>query len=41
MAPAWYLIGATAIGQIAFMLIRESAPVRLAMAPARLAVAPT
>jgi hypothetical protein len=41
MAPAWYLIGATAIGQIAFMLIRESAPVRLAMTPARLAVAPT
>ena len=28
MAPAWYLIGATAIGQVAFMLIRESAPAR-------------
>jgi MFS family permease len=33
MAPAWYLMGATAIGQIAFMLIRESAPVRLSPAP--------
>ena len=30
MAPAWYLVGATAIGQIALMLMRESAPVRLA-----------
>jgi MHS family citrate/tricarballylate:H+ symporter-like MFS transporter len=29
MAPAWYLIAATGIGQIAFMLIRESAPGRL------------
>jgi MFS family permease len=28
MAPAWYLLGATAIGQIAIMLMRESAPVR-------------
>ena len=28
MAPAWYLTGATAIGQIAYMLMRESAPVR-------------
>jgi len=28
MAPAWYLLGATAIGQIAIMLTRESAPVR-------------
>ena len=34
MAPAWYLMGATAIGQVAFMLIRESAPTRLAAAPA-------
>lgn len=29
MAPAWYLVGATAVGQIAYMLIPESAPVRL------------
>jgi MFS family permease len=29
MAPAWYLVGATAIGQIALMLLPESAPVRL------------
>lgn len=30
MAPAWYMIGATAIGQIALMLMPESAPVRSA-----------
>jgi MFS transporter, MHS family, citrate/tricarballylate:H+ symporter len=30
MAPAWYLLGATALGQIALMLISESAPVRMA-----------
>ncbi|MGB6451819.1 MAG: MFS transporter [Steroidobacteraceae bacterium] len=29
IAPAWYLIGATAVGQIAFMLFPETAPVRL------------
>jgi len=29
MAPAWYLVCATAIGQVAVMLMRESAPVRL------------
>ncbi len=29
MAPAWYLIGATAVGQIALMLFPETAPVRL------------
>jgi MFS family permease len=28
MAPAWYLIGATAAGQIALMLMAESAPAR-------------
>jgi MFS family permease len=28
MAPAWYLVGATAIGQVAYMLFRESAPGR-------------
>ncbi len=28
MAPAWYLVGATAIGQIALMMMRESAPAR-------------
>lgn len=30
MAPAWYMIGATAIGQIALMLMPESAPLRRA-----------
>ncbi len=30
LAPAWYLVSATALGQIAFMLIPESAPRRLA-----------
>ncbi|MGC1457479.1 MAG: MFS transporter [Steroidobacteraceae bacterium] len=30
MAPAWYLTGAVAIGQIALMLMPESAPVKLA-----------
>jgi len=39
MAPAWYLIGATAIGQIALMLMRESAPVRLSTVPANVAAA--
>lgn len=34
MAPAWYLIGATAIGQLGYMLMRESAPTRLRLAPA-------
>jgi MFS family permease len=29
LAPAWYLVSATAVGQIAFMLIPESAPRRL------------
>jgi len=29
MAPAWYLVGATALGQVAMMLMRESAPARL------------
>ncbi|HTX24239.1 MAG TPA: MFS transporter [Steroidobacteraceae bacterium] len=29
IAPAWYLIGATAIGQIAYVLYPETAPVRL------------
>jgi MFS family permease len=28
IAPAWYLIGATAVGQIAFMLFPETAPAR-------------
>ncbi len=35
MAPAWYLLGATAIGQIALMLMRESSPVRLGALSAR------
>ncbi len=30
IAPAWYLTGATAVGQIAFMLFPETAPVPLA-----------
>jgi MFS family permease len=29
MAPAWYLLAATAAGQIALMMIRESAPARV------------
>ncbi len=29
IAPAWYLIGATAVGQIAMMLFPETAPARL------------
>jgi len=29
MAPAWYLVCAAAIGQVAVMLMRESAPVKL------------
>lgn len=29
MAPAWYMLAATAVGQIAMQLIPESAPVRL------------
>jgi MFS family permease len=39
MAPAWYVIGATAIGQVALMLMPESAPACLPAAPARLATA--
>ncbi|MGH7069013.1 MAG: MFS transporter, partial [Acetobacteraceae bacterium] len=29
IAPAWYLVGATAVGQIAYVLFPETAPVRL------------
>ena len=29
MAPAWYLIGASAVGQMALMMVAESAPVRV------------
>ena len=32
MAPAWYLIGASVVGQIALMMVAESAPVRVAAA---------
>lgn len=32
MAPAWYLFGATIVGQIAFVLILESAPVKTRVA---------
>ncbi|HZZ89128.1 MAG TPA: MFS transporter [Caulobacteraceae bacterium] len=39
MAPAWYLIAATAIGQLAYLMIRESAPSRLRPAPAPIAAA--
>jgi MFS family permease len=39
MAPAWYMTGSALIGQIALMLIPESAPVRLKQASA-FAVAP-
>ena len=35
MAPAWYMLGAGALGQIALMLIAESAPVRLRLVPHR------
>ena len=38
MAPAWYMTGSALVGQIALMLIPESAPVRLRISPA-LAVA--
>jgi MFS family permease len=41
MAPAWYVIGAAAIGQIAFMLMPESAPVRWKKIPTDAAVAGT
>ncbi|HLZ82401.1 MAG TPA: MFS transporter [Caulobacteraceae bacterium] len=34
MAPAWYLLGATAVGQLALMLILESAPVKAPLAVA-------
>lgn len=30
LAPAWYLLAATAVGQVALMLIPESAPARIA-----------
>ncbi len=34
LAPAWYLFGATIVGQIAYMLILESAPAKNPVAPA-------
>ena len=34
MAPAWYLVAATLIGQTALMLILESAPAKTSLAPA-------
>ncbi len=34
MAPAFYLLGATVIGQVAILLILESAPAKLAPIPA-------
>jgi MFS family permease len=39
MAPAWYLVGASLIGQVAYMLMPESSPVRLRTNSARLAAA--
>jgi MHS family citrate/tricarballylate:H+ symporter-like MFS transporter len=30
MAPAWYLLGATVVGQVAMQLVKESAPAKLA-----------
>jgi MFS family permease len=33
MAPAWYMLGAGALGQVALWLMAESAPVRLAALP--------
>jgi len=35
VAPAWYLTGAVAVGQVALMLMPESAPVRLARRPSQ------
>jgi MHS family citrate/tricarballylate:H+ symporter-like MFS transporter len=35
IAPAWYLIGAVTIGQVALMLMPESAPVKLALRSGR------
>ena len=35
VAPAWYLTGAVAVGQLALMLMPESAPVKLAHRPSR------
>ncbi len=40
MAPAWYMLGAGALGQIALMLMAESAPVRLAHVPQPAAALP-
>lgn len=40
MAPAWYVIGAAAVGQIALMLMAESAPVLSPRAPQPAAVLP-
>ena len=40
MAPAWYMLGAGALGQIALMLMAESAPLRLAHGPQPAAALP-
>ena len=40
MAPAWYMLGAGALGQIALMLMPESAPLRLANMPQPAAALP-
>jgi hypothetical protein len=36
MAPAWYLFAATCVGQVALMLILESAPAKV-LTPAAIA----
>ncbi len=41
MAPAWYVIGAATIGQIAFVLMPESAPMRRKGIPAAIAIVET
>ena len=38
MAPAWYMLAATAVGQVAMQMISESAPVRLRAKPPRTAL---
>jgi hypothetical protein len=40
MAPAWYMLSAGALGQIALMLMAQSAPVRLAHVPQPAAALP-
>ena len=39
LAPAWYLVGATAVGQVALLLFPETAPVRRGADPSAAAPA--